>query len=391
MTLTRCRECLMPTTRPDTAFEEGVCSACIAHSRRNQIDWQARREDLIRILESVKPSPDGYHCVVPSSAGKDSHWQVLKLLELGVRPLVVTATTCMLTDIGKDNIRNLARYATTIEVTPNLRVRALLNRLGLELVGDISWPEHVSIFHAPWRIAKQYEIPLIFYGECPQNAYGGPMDSLDARQMTRRWISEYGGHLGLRPADLVGQHGLRREDMADYQMLADTSGIEAHFLGAYFPWDSHRNAAHAIKAGMLAALPAENVWWAFENLDNAQTGLHDAWGWFKFGYGRLCAQISVDIRYGLMTREEAAPIVAARDGGVPRKYMGVSYQDVLKHIGMSEDRFWELACNYANGNIFDISAGYPKVKEDVWMKSFQGYAWAEKSSTFPAENSQGSR
>jgi hypothetical protein len=30
-------------------------------------------------------------------------------------------------------------------------VRAKLNRLGLELVGDISWPEHVSIFTTPFE------------------------------------------------------------------------------------------------------------------------------------------------------------------------------------------------------------------------------------------------
>lgn len=32
-----------------------------------------------------------------------------------------------------------------IEVTTNRVVRAKLNRIGLTEVGDISWPEHVSI------------------------------------------------------------------------------------------------------------------------------------------------------------------------------------------------------------------------------------------------------
>jgi N-acetyl sugar amidotransferase len=373
--LVRCKECLMPTTRPDTAFENGVCSACISFKARAEIDWDRRVEDLLNLLESAKVSPDGYHCVVPSSGGKDSHWQVLKLIELGVRPLVVTATTCMLTEIGKANIRNLARYATTVEITPNLRVRAMLNRLGLELVGDISWPEHVSIFHAPWRIAKMHEIPLMFYGECPQNAYGGPMDALDARQMTRRWITEFGGHLGLRPADLVGQYGIRREDMADYMMPADVDGIEAHFLGAYYPWDSHRNARAAVSAGMQTDLPTNNVWWAFENLDNAQTGIHDYFGFLKFGYNRCCAQISVDIRYGMISRQEAAEVVRQCDWQFPEVYGGLRFDRVLDHIEMPMSEFLNCVWQYANPDLFDLprrddGPTLPCMKPEIWDASF---------------------
>jgi N-acetyl sugar amidotransferase len=372
--LVRCKECLMPTTRPDTAFEAGVCSACISFKKRSEIGWDRRQEDLLNLLESAKVSPDGYHCVVPSSGGKDSHWQVLKLLELGVRPLVVTATTCMLTEIGKANIRNLARYATTIEVTPNLRVRAMLNKLGLELVGDISWPEHVSIFHTPWRIAKMYEIPLLFYGENPQNAYGGPMDSLEAKEMTRRWITEFGGHLGLRPADLVGQHGIRREDMADYMMPAGVDHIQAHFLGAYYPWDSHRNAKAAVAAGMRVEKPSAYSWWSAENLDNAQTGIHDYFGFLKFGYNRLCAQISVDIRYGMISREEAVDIVRESDWQFPDVYGGIRFDRVLDHIGMPLSEFTQCVWQYANMDLFDPSlrtnSTLPCMRPEIWEQSF---------------------
>lgn len=354
MALTRCKKCLMPTTRPDTAFVDGVCSACIAYKKRKEIDWASRQEDLLRILESAKPNADGYHCVVPSSGGKDSHWQVLKLIELGVRPLVVTATTCMLTEIGKANIRNLARYATTVEVTPNLRVRALLNRLGLELVGDVAWPEHVGIFSIPWRIAKQNNIELIFYGESPTVEYGGPMDALSIGQMTRRWITEFGQHLGMRPNDLVGQHGLRREDMADYQMPseADMGAIQAYFLGHFYPWDSHRNARQAAAAGMSTPLPAAYNWWHGENVDSGMTGIHDFFCWLKHGFGRACAQLSIDIRNDYLSRDEAMAVLVERDGLFPFEYMGISLQEVLRHIGISQDSFIEICNNYLNKLLF---------------------------------------
>jgi N-acetyl sugar amidotransferase len=354
MTLTRCTRCVMPTTRPDTEFVDRTCTACLAYDARQQIDWSAREQDLRRILESVKPNADGYHCVVPSSGGKDSHWQVLKLIEMGVRPLVVTATTCMLTSVGARNIRNLARYATTVEITPNLRVRSLLNRLGLELVGDISWPEHVSIFSTPWRIAHRMEIPLIFYGENPQNAYGGPIGTLDDALMTESWITQFGGHLRMRAYDLVGEHGLTWEDMADYMLPAplDMAGLSVRFLGYYFPWNSHENARVSRSAGMFHEPPTQHSWWEHENLDNAQTGLHDFFKYLKFGFGRVCDQVSCDIRYGETTREQAFLLLRNYDGKFPWKYMGVPFEEVLDKLEISIDAFKNIVLQHINRDLF---------------------------------------
>src|SRR3972149_112215 len=304
-----CKTCVMPNTRPDTPFTDGECSACISHKNRPNIDWDARKEQLLNLL-------DKHHgqVIVPSSGGKDSTYQVLTLLELGADVTIVTATTCHLTDIGRKNIDNLARYARTIEVSPHKTVRAKLHKLGLSLVGDISWPEHVSIFTTPFKMAKALGINLIMYGENPQSHYGGPEGADQAFQLTTRWRSEFGGFLGLRPSDMIGQLGITVRDMKDYELPVDLTGIEAHFLGQYIPWDSDRNAQIAIGHGMSLFkpfynsgedVPARANWWVAENLDNAQTGIHDLFGYLKYGYGRGCAQISVDIRNKIISREDA--------------------------------------------------------------------------------------
>lgn len=362
----RCRLCVMPDTRPDTPFVDGICAACIAYAKRPSIDWAARRRELELLLERGR-NGSGYDCIVPSSGGKDSHYQVLKLIELGARPLVVTASTCHLTEIGRANIDNLARYATTIEVTPNRTVRAKLNRLGLELVGDISWPEHVAIFTIPLRVAATTGIPLIFYGENPQNQYGGPAGSEEARQLTRRWRSEFGGFLGLRPADMVGQLGITERDMLDYDMVGweDRPLMEAHFLGQYLPWDSHENARRAHEAGMLQVRPSPANEWEHENLDNAQTGLHDHMMFRKYGYGRLAAQVSVDVRAGRRTREEALQGVLALDGRFPYNYAGVSIEDVLSPIGMTLLDLAPILHRFTNAALFQGEHhGRPILKED---------------------------
>jgi len=347
----RCRLCVMPTTRPDTAFVDGVCSACISYAKRPVIDWEARQKELLRLLDK-----HGGRCIVPSSGGKDSTYQVLTLLELGADVTVVTATTCHLTPIGRANIDNLARYARTIEVTPNRSVRAKLNRLGITLVGDISWPEHVSIFTTPFRVAQALGIKLLFYGECPQTEYGGPLGTEEAKQLTRRWRSEFGGFLGLRPADMVGQDGITERDMQDY-VLPEKDEAEAYFLGQFIPWDSERNARVAKEAGMRQELPSPANWWEAENLDNAQTGLHDYFGFLKYGYGRAAAQLSVDVRRGKLTRDEALNIAEGRDWRFPSVYAGVPVEEVLERIGLSRKQLSEIADRFTNWDILEQHGG----------------------------------
>ncbi len=350
--MNRCTRCLYPDTKPDLHFDaEGVCSACTAYDKRKLVNWDARERELLKILKTAPKNGSGYDCIVPSSGGKDSHWQVLKLIELGARPLVVTATTCHLTPIGRKNIDNLARYATTIEVTPNRTVRASLNRLGLELVGDISWPEHVSIFTTPFRVACDLGIPLMFYGECPQEAYGGPPGTDEAREMTLRWTQEFGGFLGLRPSDMVGHMGILAEEMQDYELPSakriEKLGVRAYFLGQFYPWDSRRNWERAVASGMTSILPTPRNWWPGENLDCYLTGIHDWLMQLKFGYGRAVAQISVDIRAGRISRQQALQEAERRESLYPDNYMGMSIDDILRPLGLSREEFDIIAAKHS--------------------------------------------
>lgn len=333
-----CSMCLMPSTRPDTEFREGVCSACLAYEKRKDIDWEARKEQLEDLL-------DEHHgeCIVPSSGGKDSHWQALMLKELGAHVTAVTATTCHLTPIGRRNLDNLAWHVPTIEVTPNKQVRATLNRLALRLLGDISWPEHVLIHTVPWQIAIDTRHTLIFYGENPLNSYGGPLDLIEEQRMTRRWTQEFGGFLGMRGEDFVGMEGIRHVDMEPYVGMSDKTvrekAIDVFFLGQFLPWDSHRNAAVACANGFEASAPTPFAWWAFENLDNAQTGIHDLLMEVKYGYPRAAPQLSVDIRMGRLTRDVAQGYLEQRVGHFPEVYAGVGIDEVLDRIDMTREEF----------------------------------------------------
>ena len=343
--MNRCKKCVMPDTRPDHVFVDGICPACLVRERL--VNWDDREQQLIELLDRHNGD-----VLVPSSGGKDSHYQVLKLLELGAHVTVVTASTCHLTEIGRLNIDNLSRHATTIEVTPRLEIRSKLNRLGLEWVGDVSWPEHAAIFSIPFRVAADTGINLIMYGENPQNQYGGPKGTEDAVLMTERWVQEFGGFLGLRPSDFVGVEGITERDMEDY-LPVWRPGIEAHFLGQYVKWDSGHNARAARGAGMVSKKPCTANWWAAENQDNAMTGVHDHFMYRKYAYGRGCTQISVDVRDGLTGRDEALRWVHQFDGLFPEEYAGVRCEDMLERIELPWFKFLEIMDNFTNWELFD--------------------------------------
>ena len=206
-----CKRCVMPDTKPDLRLDDdGICNACRSYERRATIDWAARGRELESILKKYR-NTSGKHwdCIIPVSGGKDSTTQTVRLLQLGMNPLCVTATTCDLSAIGRKNIENIKRLGVDyMEFSPNPVVRAKLNRIGLTQVGDISWPEHVGIFTIPVRAAVQFNIPLIIWGENSQNEYGGPAAAAENNTLNRRWLEEFGGLLGLRVSDLVGMERL---------------------------------------------------------------------------------------------------------------------------------------------------------------------------------------
>ena len=361
----RCRTCLYPDTKPDLYFDEtGQCSACTAYTNRPQVDWESRREELVRLLDRHNG-----RVIVASSGGKDSTYIALTLKEMGADVTAVTATTCMLSALGRANIDNLTKHVPTIEVTPNRTVRAKLNRLGLMLVGDASWPQHASIWSIPFRMAIATRTPLVMFGENSQDQYGGPLESQAAKQMTSRWITEFGGFNGLRASDFVGMEEITTRDMEFYTLPAagdiNEVGVEAHFLGAYIPWDSRRNAEFSLNHGMRQQRTCDANWWFFENLDCLVTPIHDAAMYRKFGYGRGAAQISMDIRSGMVNRGEALTWAKEHDGLFPFEYLGVSYREVLDHIGMREFDFWKTLDSFTNADLFDGEADHrPLLKEE---------------------------
>jgi N-acetyl sugar amidotransferase len=355
-----CVRCVMPDTKPDLHIdEEGVCNACRTYEQRKEVDWATRRMELLKIIERYR-CRDGsnWDCIVPVSGGKDSTFQVVRILQLGLNPLCVTSTTCDLSDIGRKNIQNLKHLGVDyVEMSPNPLVRAKLNRIGLTEVGDISWPEHVGIFTIPVRASVQFNVSLIVWGENSQNEYGGPAAAADNNVLNRRWLEEFGGLLGMRVSDIVGVDGIEVRHLIPYTYPSDDDlkrvGVTGIFLGHYLPWDGLSNALIAQTNGFTTYdRTVEGSIVNYENLDNNQTGIHDYFKFLKFGFSRATDIACLHVRRGRLTREDALDAVKLHDGKFPWRYLGKSLEDILMPLSMTVEEFIRTCDKFTNKKIF---------------------------------------
>ena len=371
--LTYCKQCLIPDSKPDILFDDkGVCNACRNFQNRKKVNWSDRKNELIKIFDKYKNKDNSnWDCIVPVSGGKDSTYQVLKMLEFGMNPLCVTSTTCHESKIGTENIKNLQSLGVDhIQISPNPLIRARLNKICLEQVGDISWPEHVAIFTIPVRAAVHFKVPLIIWGENSQNEYGGPAAASTSNVLDRSWLEEFGGLLGLRVSDLKDIYGINPNQLINYTYPSNEEmnnvGVTGLFLGYYLPWDGLSNSIISQANGFKTSEKiVEGSVVNYENLDNYQTGIHDYFKFLKFGFGRATDITSLHIRRGRITRNEGKKIVMENDGKFPWTYLGKDLSEILKPLDMSVDEFISICDNFTNKSIFkkDSSGNLMKDKQ----------------------------
>ena len=355
-----CSRCVMPDTKPDLILdEEGVCNACRSYERRKEVDWDAREKELVEVVARYRNRAGGnWDCIVPVSGGKDSTYQVVRMLQLGLNPLCVTSTTCDESALGRLNIENLQALGVDhVQFSPNPLVRAKLNRIGLTQVGDISWPEHVGIFTIPVRAAVQYNVPLIVWGENSQNEYGGPASASENSVLNRRWLEEFGGLLGMRVSDLIGMEGIEARHLIAYTYPTDEElarvGVTGLFLGHYLPWDGLSNTLIAQANGFISYdKVVEGSMVNYENLDNHQTGIHDYFKFLKFGFGRTTDLACLHIRRGRLSRQDGLDAVRRLDGKFPWVYLGKSLSQILEPLGLSVEEFVRVCDQFTNKKIF---------------------------------------
>jgi hypothetical protein len=85
----------------------------------------------------------------------------------------------------------------------------------------------------------------------------------------------------------------------------------------------------------------------------------------KFGHAAATDYTARYIRYGMMTREEAIPIIKERDGALDP----LCVRDFCAFCGYSEAEFWAILDRFYNRDLFEKdAAGRWVLKEPIWKE-----------------------
>jgi N-acetyl sugar amidotransferase len=109
-----CTRCIMDDSVPGIEFDEnGECTFCKIHD-----ELEAKfplnehtSKNLENLISRIKKEGKGkkYDCIVGASGGKDSSYTLVKVVELGLRPLVVHFDNGWNSDLAVQNIKNLCK------------------------------------------------------------------------------------------------------------------------------------------------------------------------------------------------------------------------------------------------------------------------------------------
>lgn len=384
-----CKRCVMSNQRPSSypefkhtksritptlhIDEEGVCDACRYADRKEQIQWDAREKELLKLCDRFRKNDGSYDCVVPGSGGKDSAYAAHVLrYKYGMHPLTVTWPPILYTDYGYQNFKNWIEVGGFDNITfkPNGRVHRLLTRLSIE---NLLHPFQTFILGqknlAP-KIAMQYGIPLIFYGES-EAEYGNPIAETNESLRDKSYFSMQNMdeiHLGgVQVKELVEKHDLELADLsayfpADYREL-EKSNIEVHYLGYYLRWTPQEAYYYAVENTGFQARPfrTEGTYSKYNSIDDKIDDLHYYTTLIKFGLGRASYDASQEIRNKHITREEGVALVHRFDGERPKRYI----QEVMEYLGMTMDQFDQLCDEHRSPHLWKKEGGEWKLRHQV--------------------------
>lgn len=350
---------MLPDTRPGVLLDaDGVCRGCRNAEAKRGIDWEARARAFEALADDARSRATTYDCVIPVSGGKDSYWQVVTCHEHGLRPLCVTYAHPGRTELGERNLRRLLeRGVDHLELRVNPEVERRFIAKAFAETGTSGLVTHMAIYAWPLRVAVAHEIPLVVYGENSAFEYGSEDDSLIGERVDQRWLARFGVTGGTTAQDWTDDE-LSARDLAPFFRPSDDEcaarGVQAVFLGHFFPWDPERSLAIARRYGFEARAEGPRVGhYDYVNIDDDMIGVHHHAKWFKFGITRSWDTVSMEIRAERMARSDAIEVLRERGAETPWP----DIEAFCDYAGISESRYFETLERFRNREIWSRRDG----------------------------------
>lgn len=342
------------STRPRITFDaRGRCNACQWAERKAELDWTPRQLELESLLSPDRPARGPFDCLVPVSGGKDGSYVAYQIRETyGGRPLCVTVTPPLATQLGSQNLRRFADSGyDLIQVNPNAEAMRQLNRYGLIEMGFPYYGWLLAIHSAVIRTAEAFGIDLIFYGEDGEVEYGGDAATQDKPFYDFAYISKIYLEGGLDKVWAASDLDPQDQFWFSFpSQNAFTSSLRITHWSYYEAWDPYRNYLVAKEyCGLIEANDTNtSTFTNFAQNDQELYALHTYLMYLKFGFGRATQDAGIEIRRGSMTREQGLNLVRMYDGQFP----DANLSTYLDYFQMTRTEFEAALDRWVNKDLF---------------------------------------
>jgi len=337
--------------------DQGVCNACRNADEKAEIDWDARRAELLELIDQYRPKSGPYDCIVPWSGGKDSSTIAHRLkFELGLNPLLVTFSPLLPNEVGIHNREELLKQGFDhLMVRPNQKVSRRLSRRFFVERGNPKIHWDAGINSVPVQVAVKFGIPLIFYAEHGESEYGGRVLSEESKK-TRDFTEVVEHQIGDDPVNWLDE-GMEEHDLAPYiypdLAAVEKVGVKALYFAYFFKWSMFENYNYIKDKIDFRTDPkgrTDGTFTDFDSLDDKIDNLYYYMQYVKFGFGRTVRDASRMIQNGHMSRKEGLELVQRYDDEFPSTY----HADHIDYLGLSEAEFVETVDLHRNPEIWQF-------------------------------------
>jgi N-acetyl sugar amidotransferase len=347
----------MPSSRPRVVFDaEGVCNACRNAEDKKKIDWVAREQEFLRLIESLRGRYGAvYDCVVPWSGGKDSSSIAYKLkFDYGMNPLLVTYSPLIPNEIGHHNREEMVRLGFDhVFFRANQKVlRHLAKRFFVERGNPkVAWDAGINA--VPVQVAVNYGIPVVFYAEHGESEYGGRVLS-EEHKRTRDFTEVIENYVGDDPRnwvdDIVSERDLALYIYPPLDKVAAV-GVKAYYFGYFFRWSMYENYMYIkdkINFKTNVKGRTDGTFTNFDSLDDKIDNLYYYMQFIKFGFGRAVRDASRMIQNSHITREEGLDLAKKYDDEFCFEY----FDEVIEYLDLSVSEFWAIVDQHRNPEVW---------------------------------------
>lgn len=327
-----CRRCFYSADHPLglTLDEQGICSGCLIHEEKDNLDWSSRWEKLTQLVAPYR-STDGrnYDCIVPITGAQDSYYIIYLVKErLGLNPLLVTYNKYFNTPLGIRNLSNLRIRFNCDILCQNVNPISVKNitRSTLRQFGSMYWPILAGQTVFPVQTAVRYKIPLIIWGAHQGLEQVGMFSHEHEVEMTRRYRKDH-DLMGHEADDLLSIFDtLKEEDVWQYRYPDDRDlnavGVRGIYLGNYVRWDPKAQHEQMMREYGYKTSVFNRTFDCYDFVDCFNyMDLHDQLKLYKHGYSKVTDHASREIRFGRISREKGLSLIRMYEQA-PLKYHG---------------------------------------------------------------------